>query len=691
MSPLTKKLLLRLSLPAGILLGGLACGGQSCSCAAPLEAPLPEETRLYDAAQARLTPAAFDFIGSNLPVIIPAFLEGGLTFQVPYMREEYEVLFVTIVIEICRGGCTLNAEIVDARITPTGTHTLALDAHVNLSGVITLRNDLDCDVPIHIRNKPVHADINLLRDGIDGLLYFTVSNPQVTISNSDYSIDCSSWFLEEILNLLKSTITDQINDTIRDQLGSALNDAVASATCLKCDYYTMGCPASSSCSGDYCMQAGACRKVPMGMAGAVDFSETLAAVGGGGVNPLKMVVAAGQQQATSADPVVSGGGLELRFIGAAQAERHFCVPVPDPNEIPSRESPSRFVFTDLVPESGEGYMTGIVVSDAMLDWFIYQAHLGGLLCLQLGTETTEMLSSGSLALLGLGSLNVLTEGKNSPVQLRFRPTRVPYAEVGAGTFTTDEQGNRVMEQPLLYLFVPGLEIDFWVLIEDRWMRTVTLGLDLRLELGLDFDQQNRLIPLFSEDSIKLENIRAKNYELLADDPAVLEQLIPTLVSLALPMLTGAIEPIEIPNLEGFVLQIKSIKGAQPRSGTPFFDYLGIWASLSFQPQPPVPVETEARVIALRIPELERKVFTGVQKMEFPEVGLSVSCSHPPCEYSFRVDGSGWRSFSNGSHLLVSHPLFLLSGRHRIEVRSRRLGDYRSLDPKPVSLWVDIFR
>ena len=40
-------------------------------------------------------------------------------------------------------------------------------------------------------------------------------------------------------------------------------------------------------------------------------------------------------------------------------------------------------------------------------------------------------------------------------------------------------------------------------------------------------------------------------------------------------------------------------------------------------------------------------------------------------------------------MTVHDPLLSLVGRHTIEVRGRTTGDYRSLDPKPLALTVDI--
>ena len=577
---------------AGVLLAGaLACGQQSCSCAEPLDRPIEESNLIYDGAQARLTPAAFSFIEQNLPTILETLLGEGLNIPVPRTDASQTFLWFTIEIIICENGCTLQAEIVDTDINPVSPNKLQIDAHINLRGTITINGTFDCDVPIDIKNKPVHADVYLLTDTRDRLAYVDVGQVDVTITSDDYELTCD-WgflsdiglgdFIDDVVNWIMGLLTPTLNNQLRDQLNDAVDDMVADATCLDCNYYTGGCPAGASCNNDFCMQSGTCRHMPLGMVGAIDLTEQLAALGSSAY-PLEIMLAAGQQQATSVDRVIQNGGLELRMIGGARSLRHPCVPEPAPGEIPSNAPAPRLVFTDSVPGTGTGYMLGIAVSDAVLDWYIYKAHLGGMLCLSLGSDLSDMLSSGSLSLLGMASLQQLTGGRNMPVYIKFRPTRVPYTEVGSGRVSYDDQGNPKLEEPLLYLFIPGLELDFWVKIEDRWMRVLTLAMDLELDAGLVVDNQNRLVPLLGQDSVKLSNIDVRNYELLGDDPQKLKELLPSLIGMALPMLTGSLQPIELPSVQGFVMEVMGIKGVGRRGDSPYYDFLTIWANLRFQP------------------------------------------------------------------------------------------------------------
>ncbi|HOX45317.1 MAG TPA: hypothetical protein PK668_17100 [Myxococcota bacterium] len=688
-------------LPAGLALAlALGCGDTGCSCGAPLAQPMPEEQKVYDAVQLRLAPTAFQFIQGNLTEIISQFMEGGLAFEVPYVdaTQEFDAgLFtVTIVLHICETPCPLNIEIVSVNLNRIAPNVLALDARVNVSGTITITGDIpDCEVPIDIQNKPISANLVLGIDGRDHVLTFDVQDLLVEIAGDDYDLDCDwGWFdflMDPITSWLTDVITPLLNGTLQSQLDTAVADALDGARCLNCDFYSLGCPAGSACDGDgeYCEDGQGCRAKPLGMVGSMDLGELLASVSPGMQASLDLFLAVGQWEDSTIDPLVKNDGLELRMIGGAATEHDRCVPTPPAEEIPSAAPPPRLGFTDVVPGTAVPYMAGIGVSDRFVDWFLYQGYLGGLLCLSLGSDTTDMLSSGTFSLL-MGSLATLTGGANTPVMLRMRPEHVPSAEIGAGTFSTDAEGNRVIDEPLLYLNLPGLALDFYVMIDERFVRVVTLTQDISLQLALDFTADNELVPLFGADSIQISNVRASNYELLAEDPASLEQLVPTLIDMALPLLTGSLEPIALPPIQGFALSIAAVQGDYDRQGTPYHEYLGLYANLSLAPVQPSPRRTTARLAALEIPDPALMSIRAAGGPRAPVATLEVGADGDrPAEYSWRLDGGGWSLFQPGPRLRVQSPRLLLAGRHSLEVRARSVGDYTSLDPEPARVDLEV--
>jgi hypothetical protein len=696
------KLTRRLVVLHCLLFFALACGDTQCDCVTPPESPMAEEAKLYDAIQTRLTPGGLDFIESNLPEIIATFMQDGLVFDVPPTDASREFgwcpLCITIDLRICKNGCTLTAEIVDAGLSRVSPDTLALDARVNLSGIVTLNGTLNCDIPLTIRNKPVSANIRLYIDTIDHLMSFEITDVAFTLEDGDYNLACDWGFLsdlglgdliDDVVNWILGLLTPFVNDVLNQQLNDALDSALDDAVCLKCDFYTSGCPSGSTCADDFCKQDGTCRKNPLGMVGSINLGETSGDLRSSAA--LDIFVAAGQAQDPSVDPLVKNDGLEIRLIGGADSAVSDCVPTPDPAEIPSNQPPPRLPFDDTVLGTSTSFMAGFGISDAFLDWFLYKAYQSGLLCQNIGTETTDLLTSSTIGMLGLASLHDITGGRNTPVKLKILPTQVPYLEVGAGTFTDDGQGNQVIDEPLLYIFLPGVSMDFYVLIDERWIHIMTITLDMTMELGMDLDADNRLVFLFDEESLGMDNLEVSNYELLAEDPETLEELLPTLVGMALPMLTDTLAPIEIPPIAGFRLNIVAIQGDLPRAGTDYYEYMTIYANLEMAPPPPPKSRsTRARIAKLNVPDLERMSIRRAGGPIYPEIIIEVATDEGgPAEYSWRLDRGLWRPFSPGPRLVIHDPVLALMGKHTLEVRARTPGDYRSLDPTPTRLTFEI--
>ncbi len=680
----------RMFFAASALLGVLACSDTGCDCAAPLDRPMVESSKVYDAIQTRLTPAAFAFIEDNLADIIAGMLPEGLTFEVPYMQEVFDAGLFEIAIDICAAGCTLQAQIENASLTPVAPNVIQIDALLDLTGTITLSGDVDCDVPLHIQDKPLAVDLWLRIDDRDGLLNFDVTGLDLTIVDEDFSLECSG-LLGWIIESLKGTITALMNSPIGAQLEGVIDDMLIDATCMNCDFYAQSCPAGSSCVEELCTDGNACLTKPLGLVGRIDLGELLADVSPGLQAEMDLFLAAGQADDVDTDPLVANDGVELRLIGGAQAELSTCVPVPADDEIPSNAPPPRLVFNvdSTVPGSAETYMAGIGISDAFLDWFLYQAYRSGMLCLTLDTESTGgLLSSSTLSLL-LPSISTLTAGRNTPLKIQLRPQRVPKIDIGEGSYTVDPEGNRIFDSALLQLSMAETALDFYLRVDERWVRLLTLTQDITLLLGLDFLPDNRLLPVFDANSIVIENVVASDYELLAEDPAALENLLPTLISLALPALSDSLGVIDLPPLSGFLLEVVAVQGEMPRADSDIHEFLGMYARLDLAP-PPSPRITEARLLRLHSPTQSQMSIYAPGGPIYPEAVVEVSAgAGQAAEYSWRLDGGHWSAFQPGPQLHIRHPLLALAAAHQLQLRARSIGDYRSLDPDPAHLEISV--
>jgi hypothetical protein len=646
---------------AGLFLAGLlaitACEDSSCGgCVTPLAEPFPEAPRVYDGVQVRISQSGLAFVEQNLPQILDNLLEDGLQFEIPTSTTS----LLGTDIELCAEPCPVTAAILQARITLLQPDRVAVDANIDLDTVVTVDSVLGhCEFPVALRDKPVAAEVQLFVDPASYFLHFDVGGVEVTIADEDYQIECP-WYYDFLLEALKSYITGILNSQVQGQLDDALADLVAEQTCLPCDFYSGGCPAGSSCDDGFCAAGGDCLIKPLGLAGTVDLGAQLADVDPSNDADLDLLIAAGQAQQPNQRPFVRANGLEVRALGGTFSQPDGCLPEPDPAQMPPTGIADPMQFGNLIPGQGQSYMAAVSVADMYLDHFVYQLWRSGFFCLTIDSYGLDLISASTLELI-LPSIGRLTAGANVPVRLGLEPESVPYVEIGAGTFLPDG----TVDEPILYVFLPDLRLDIWAQLDGRWTRLLALVQDMRLDLALEFTPDNQVVPIVDEDSIAVDDVRLVHYELLAESEQQLRELVPSLIGIALPQLLGSLEEIAIPPLQGFVLDIKAVQGDMPRAGGSYHDFMSIYADLDFEQPPPVPpVETAVR--------LERRA-TG-----WALVGLPADQ-----ELQLRVDGGLWRPFRRGP--AVALPADLLPGAHRIEVRARRRGAYRSLDPSPQSL------
>ena len=655
----TRLALLLLGMWAAAACSDASCGG----CVTPLEQPFPRPPRVYDATQVRVQRTGFDFIERNLPDILDTLLADGLNFEVPPQTIDAVVTDV----DICDTPCPLQVTIQDAHLSLLSPDKLRLDGHIAVDGTITMDTtiivDVHCDFPLQIDQKPISAEVALRVDPASDFLYFQVSDLQISIAEEDYDIACPPVF-DDIMEWLKPALTSVLDSQLQSQVGQAVDDLIAQQTCLPCDFYTGGCPAGSSCNGDgYCEQSGACLVRPQGLVGTLDLGSQLGSVDPGNQARADLLLALGQAQQPMAKPFVKGQGLELRLIGGTDTLGDDCATVDDPQQIPPNGEAPAMTFPAVVPSTGEGYMLGAVISDMYLDHFLFKLWRSGLLCLDLDSYHLSQLSSQTLALF-IPSLTLLSDGANVPVRMRTRPLSIPYLEIGAGTFLPDGS----IDQPLLSMFLPDFRMDFWMRLQGRWVLFLSLLQDIRIDLGLSFTPDNELLPLLDGDSVMVSNVTVSHHELLAEDEQELAQVIPQLVGMFLPLLTDQLGAISIGDLQGFVLDVKSVEGNVARAGSDFYEFLAIYADIAFAPSPP-PVRTAARLL------------------QDEDGSLVIDNPAPDQEVQLRRDGGAWTPFYRGSEI---HPrLRSLPGRHLFEWRARRIGAPRTLDPRPLARYLDI--
>ncbi|MBW1870944.1 MAG: hypothetical protein JRJ19_02710, partial [Deltaproteobacteria bacterium] len=232
-----------------------------------------------------------------------------------------------------------------------------------------------------------------------------------------------------------------------------------------------------------------------------------------------------------------------------------------------------------------------------------------------------------------------------------------------GTFLPDGS----IDEPILYLFLPELRMDFWMKLHGSWFMFLSLVQDVRVDLAIDFTDDNQVIPIIDENSVVVDNVFVSSYELLAEDEETLKSVVPQLIGMFLPMLTGGLGEIAIPDLQGFILEVKSVEGNLERGSSGYHEFMSIYADLSFE-APPAPVATQVEI-----------------ESNGPE-GIKLRVIDPATEIQFRIDGGMWSPFKSGPLVKVTRRL--LPGDHYMEARARRKGEYRSLDPDPQVLFFE---
>lgn len=479
--------------------------------------------------------------------------------------------------------------------------------------------------------------------------------------------DCSFYCTVADFDFVKEFVLGLVSGRVRDQVEAAIDKQ----SCEACGAGKPACPnlpgASSSCIDGICIDSATSQCVPrfLGVEGRASPGALLGNYGVPQDAQLDLSVAAG-----SSIRMDDGMTIGTR-AGIVATQVAGCVPVlPAP-------APRMVGAPDLDAEASAkatsaGYHAAIGISQHFLETAAYQAHQGGVLCLAVTTSNFAIINTGLFKTL-LPSLGKLAtrDGKDAPMMVVLRPQGAPILRVGEGTY---DPVTKKPVDPLLTLTLPNLQIDFYAMLDDRYARLFSLTADVKLPLSLIIEGCSSLTPALGDLKELISNVRTNNSEMLAEDPAVLADLIPAVIGLAEPALAGMLKPIDLPTFNGFKLQLSDIKGVG-KSETEF-SHLGLYASIKFQEQTcatAAPI-TEASLESTRIPPPEQMRLTG-EGLNTATAIVRVSArgiTGSP-EYAWRVNGGLWTDFvpalSNGT-LEITHPLFALEGVHTLEIRSR---------------------
>ncbi|MFO0594088.1 MAG: hypothetical protein U0228_02255 [Myxococcaceae bacterium] len=674
--------------------GGCACGGFT---------PLPQGTytgpKMNTAGAARLSAQGFSALNSNAPTILNFFAPGGhMDIPVPCSVQNVTLIGTLAIADTGQlscaspscgrmdGQCTTDdygqnisidftgltfapksPDVLEAKVTAvlaTGrlpiSSTSANSALCLFASRAMFTVDLDT-----ARAQPPSTDLLLdIKFAIDTrwdqLLSLEVSNvgnaqacsgsaqPPNCIDPNDMQIlneGCGTLNIAS-LTPVKTLLINQLTDSLK----SKISDALADANCASCG--PMGeCPrfgtATSTCEVD----AGVCRDtmggkcVPslLGVEGQLEVGQALGAFGAPQDSAIQLSFGAGG----AAEASDAGLTVGLRG-GAKEVAVASCVaPL-------QRPAPMMLPLPNFDVDAPGPYDVGISVSAQMISETLFRAQQSGALCLELGQDTVAALESDLLGTL-LPSLKLVTHGDDVPLRLVIRPVNPPTAFVGAGT--VDAQGKPL--DPLLKLDWRGVELDVYALLDDRQARLFTVSLDLSLPLGVTLDGCSGLTPIVGNLTGAVTNVQVKNNEILAEPVTALQNLVPSLITLAEPQLATGLTKFTIPDFNGFQLKMVGAKGIGKIGGTQTYNHLGLYADL-LTGQTCIPMMKRAS---------SDLVSAASKNKGAAEALLQVKVGQ---RYSFRVAGGFWSQWyepDTRGLLRFEHPRLRFDGLHKVEVRT----------------------
>ncbi|MCG3173276.1 MAG: hypothetical protein GMKNLPBB_01454 [Myxococcota bacterium] len=696
------------------LMTAMACDGgcSGCSCLAPIPGGYPVPKLMDNSTQIRLTSSGIDFIEQNLGPIVSSLLPTGLSFDVPPTETSVAVIGK---VEVCKSGsgCKLNATIKQVNLLPRSTDNLDINIALDLKGQIKpVKVGFlgTCTIDVDIVNKPVKAPLKFKNHAKTKRMQFDIGKVDVKLDDKDFKIkDCFIGSVVELLSFLKSLIVDQL--TKQFDLNKILQEQIQNFSRQPCKDNPAVCPTSLGyqCNSEkLCQDPGTKEYAPnvLGLEGIMDAGALF-----GGLAPgldAKMdlgLIAGGKVGAPYVDP--QSTGLRVGIMGGAQSKQNSCVPLTQPPPVLPIQD---IEFINANDYKGEKFHVGIGVAKLFLDTSLWSAFNAGVLCISLGTDTVDQISTGTLGVL-IQSLSTLTNGKNMPVILSLRPEQAPTLDIGEGVYKDDGSGKLTLDRPLLNVTLKDFSIDIYAFYFDRYARVLTITTDVQLPIGLSvaFDAKSgkaQLVPILGDLAKAFTNVRVTNTEPIADDPKAIADALPVLIGALGGQLGSALKPFDLfdpKDLRGFELKIKKITGVTPFTGPcnipadkgGCYQFLGIFADLGFNPAAagggkPIVFSTDtwASVYKKNSPTWQSFVAThGQVSRPAPEVTLQVGGMGPDgqganLEYSYRVDGGFWSPWHNINLITVSDPRFWLVGKHKIEVVSRVIGEVSSQDPTP---------
>ncbi|MBM4373639.1 MAG: hypothetical protein FJ095_01030 [Deltaproteobacteria bacterium] len=711
-------------------------------------APLPEgfkpAKRIENAATLRLTDAGIGFLESNVGTLANSLLGGGsqngvLSFEIPPTNGSAG----PIKYDVCKNGpqpngnppeCVAEIDLGNAKLSlePAAPHNLKVtgplplrlrklplkieylcvpglgcvksDIYVTLTGNDACSGDqtmseldLDVDINISIDENQQHSRYGYSKVGVNVGVDKNQLQDSIRICG-----DFSAVLLNGLLSLAGDLLLEPLIDTIKDQVDQAL--------CIQANpNISPACPSGTQDVGGICRYGtddkAECASIALGTEGKLDVGALLGSISPGASGSFDFLLAAGGQGLRNdnsghhwgdLNPVANGITLGM-YGGTEPTAVSGCVPL-IPSMLPTGIPVPDEVLGNSVgewPTDGAPHF-GLALSERFANYALHQVFNSGALCLGISADAIGTPVTSTILGLGLGAKSLTELGKQkqaASVAFLLRPQKPPTIAFGNGT--------DIEKDPLLDIQVPSMAIDFYVWSLDRFIRAMTVTTDLQVPANLSVTPEG-LTPVIK--AIKLSNTSVSNHEqLLRDDPAAIAEALEGLVGqLVGGALGGALSPIDLNGSLaslGLTLQIPESMNGKGSPGLRKLtkgtdDFLGIFAALGLATPPPMmKSSTKADVLGFEVDPAGLRLETWTPH-NAPRarlrLGSSLDDGTRAIEWQHRVDNGPWRPFASERELDLRDPVLRNQGVHKIQVRSRVVGEPMTLDPEPalIELRVD---
>ncbi len=713
---------------------------------APIPGGFKTENRMENAIGLRVTDSGLGFLEKEGPALAGDLLGGALggtsqgnqlKIEIPRMEQPIEIFGLGIsTAYICEDGpnagsnppkCVVELDLSKLKldIKPTAPHALVIDALVPIRlQDLPIRVDLwpwdletsarlsddGCsarafaNVPVTITVR-LAADVNPAHKGRYGYTAAQLTKDDIKLDTSglikQLSVCGGNGLTDAIMNGLKNLVGGLIAPMLMDPLLGSIDQALCTT---KADPKTgVTCPEGSSPDGDQICRWNdnkACVPMALGIDGRIDIGALLASIAPGNDAALDLLAALGGQSARPGTPEHWGDlnpankGITLSLMGGGEpGAQSLCVPTAPLKRPAVTPLADELTANTVTGWTGPGPHLGVGVGESYLNHVLASVYNAGTLCLGVPSTIIPQITLGTSALsltMGLKSiLDLPIQRENQGVFMVLRPQKPPTITVGNGS---DKNAD-----PLLLVEVPEFEIDFYLWAHDRQIRAFTAKFDLAVPITLGMNAEDMLE--IAIGNIGMNNPTVINAPLLRPDE--LTKAGSALASLVTDLASGeiakAVPPVDLNSmLASLGLGLTIPDGGFRKLEKDGERLLGLFATLKRVPKPdpnaPKPyvlrANTSAEFVSARV------TAEGVDAVTHDEnnapafvvrLGSTLESGDQEVEYQHRLDGGAWHFWTTESDLLVDSPVLMLEGRHRLEVRSRLVGDPHSTDPTPAVL------